>query len=386
MWQVNGRTLNAERFGTFEPVRILNDYDGPKLFTFWDADGALCLACWSDESPERIRFLVVPVTDADIIELTTGVVTVREALQKPRLWILDIDNDWSLLGAWLVDPVSVPKDAQPQPGVMLHRSLEPLLSLRAIGDRIRSGEIPGSVIKGIVEGAQKALKCLAEYETDRGDRRGRPSRALQQLYDLPAQRLRAASFEVQFRSPINDPDLFAGLQSAEVSEELDVLTRIGDHLRRGLVWLTATRADTPATPAPDDPELNRVIVKALKFLTPSPHGLVREVEVRGVLAAAGMNPIRLTHASRRLVNGAAARLAVTRTQVQITGRVRELDIDRMSFQLREHDDRGRECRFEQNHLDDVYELLGSEQRVLVSGWQTLPSGVIEVREIFIPDA
>lgn len=63
MWVINGKSIDPKRFEPFQPVHVLNFYDGPRLFTFKDADGASCLACWSDEDEHYSRFLVVPTSE-----------------------------------------------------------------------------------------------------------------------------------------------------------------------------------------------------------------------------------------------------------------------------------------------------------------------------------
>ncbi|MGL5097173.1 MAG: hypothetical protein ACRDD1_16425, partial [Planctomycetia bacterium] len=171
MWHVKGKSVEPRRFMPFEPLRVLNYYDGPRIFTFNDADEALCLACWSDEDEFHSRFLVVAVTDQIIADLEVGLLSVAEALTQPRLWVVDWAPEGSFAKAWLVARKDVPADAQPKPRTMLHRSLDPILSLRVTGDAIRPGEVPGSVIKNTVEGAQRAIKCLAEYEMDQPARR-----------------------------------------------------------------------------------------------------------------------------------------------------------------------------------------------------------------------
>ena len=132
MWQVKGKRIDAQRFEPFEPLRVLNFCDGPKIFTFHDADEALCLACWSDEDETSSRFLVVPVSEKIIAGLDSGERTVRDVLDQPRLWVVDLDFGGAISEAWLVSPKDVPDDAQPQPGTMLHRESEPQLSMRAI--------------------------------------------------------------------------------------------------------------------------------------------------------------------------------------------------------------------------------------------------------------
>jgi len=235
MWDIQGKPLDPKRFTPFAPSQVLNYYDGPRIFTCFDADQGLCLACWSDEDDQVARYILVPCTEDLIVRLERGALSVRDALeQQPRTWLVDVAEKGEVRAVQLIRLSDLPSDALPQPGVMLHRELEPLLSFRAIGSLIRPGEIPGSVLRFVVEGAQKALKLLAEFELNVPQQTGRPHRALKRLYDLPAQSLRVASFEVAFRSPLSEPNLFQGLTADEVGEERAVLDRIGKHLRTGL--------------------------------------------------------------------------------------------------------------------------------------------------------
>ena len=125
MWEIKGKPIQATQLASFEPLRILNYYDGPRIFTFLDADEALCLACWSDEDQRRSRFLAAPVNEAIITDLERGLLSVREALDQPRVWAVDLTQEGKVEEAWLIKLSDVPEDAQPQLRTMLHRSLEP---------------------------------------------------------------------------------------------------------------------------------------------------------------------------------------------------------------------------------------------------------------------
>lgn len=131
MWEIVGKPVDPKRFLPFAPLRVLNYYDGPRIFTFADADDALCLACWSDEDDTTARFLVVATSDQIVADLELGRKSVREALTQPRLWVVECAAGGALTGAWLVAPRDVPEDAQPEPRAMLHRSLAPVSSSAA---------------------------------------------------------------------------------------------------------------------------------------------------------------------------------------------------------------------------------------------------------------
>ena len=133
MWQVVRTPIDAARFGPFEPLHILNAYDGPRIFTLRDAGGVLCLACWSDDDEACSRYLVVPTTQATVADLSAGLLSVWEALRQPCLWVVDLSHQGPVVAAWLVVPDAVPDDARPQPGVTLHRPQTPPRSVSIDG-------------------------------------------------------------------------------------------------------------------------------------------------------------------------------------------------------------------------------------------------------------
>lgn len=385
MWPVVGTPKETHLFGRFEPIDVLIWYDCPRTFTLEDHDRGLCLAHWLDEDAERMRYLVVPINSKQIELLQRGELTLLESIDQPRVYVVDQAFSGEVQGVWLTRLMDLPQDVLPVPRTMLHRSLEPILSLRATGDAIKPGEIPGSVIRSTVEGAQKALKCLAEYEMDLPARQGRPSRALQKLYDLPVQKTLAASFEVQFRSPLSEPSLFDGLDASQIREEQDVLGRVAKHLQIGLNWLTSAATEASVLPLPQDAELSRVIVKALKFLTPSSRGAIKELEIRGDLATQTLEPVRLSRKLRVVLNAAISRLpARLERRVELKGRIREVNEKLMRFELHDANEPPsfvRVCEFEAELWDDVYEMLGVEQTVDVLGLETGPNSIVRVIDL-----
>ena len=59
MWHVNGKPISGAWLN-LEPVRVLYDFDGPRIFTCKDVNGTLFLAYQCGEDRETMRFLIVP--------------------------------------------------------------------------------------------------------------------------------------------------------------------------------------------------------------------------------------------------------------------------------------------------------------------------------------
>src|SRR6266436_7805507 len=97
MCRFSGKPVAKERFEPFIPVDVLDDYDGPRLFTLQDAEGELNLAYWSDQDPKVCRYVVVPTTVKILDALRKGSLIVYDALNQPRCWLCDVTPQGDLL-------------------------------------------------------------------------------------------------------------------------------------------------------------------------------------------------------------------------------------------------------------------------------------------------
>jgi hypothetical protein len=370
MWQVTGKPVDAGLFRPFRPAEVLYEFDGPRTFTHLDPDGELFFAHWCDEDRDATRFLVVPFSDQLVTKIKDGDLTLRDALNQPRLWVVDVTHAGEPRNAWITRLDDVPDDVLPQRGTMLLPALEPLLSLRAVGEDIQEGRVPASVIKNLIDGVQKAVKMLAEYVLGQPAQAGRPPALIKRLFDLPTQRLAFNSFEISFRSPIaSSPTLMPVEDEAEARQEQEALRQIGALFQTGLQWLQSPPGANTADVGRDSHE-RRLILQAVKHLTPSPQGPVREVEVRGTLVKSLARPSKLTRDSRRQINSAIAQLpAVDETVVREVGRIGEVDRDRLTFELRkiESGETIRKFHFEEDLLEDVLQAFQDEYPVTAAG-------------------
>lgn len=370
MWNINGMATDVARFQPFELVDVLYEFDGPRIFTLNDREGELNLAYWSDEDDTVCRYVVVPTTLAIVESLRKGRVSVFDALNQPRCWLCDVDHQGDLKNCQRVSFDTLPRDVLPATGTMLLPSLEPLLTLRAIGDEIIPGQIPGSVIRACVEGVQKAFKVLSEYVLGQTPQAGRPDDFLRRLFDLPTQRFAFASFEISFRMPIEELNLFTA--SGHKSPEIETLEKVGLLLNKGLAWLT-TAASEEGVYSPDNPDESAVVLRALKEITPSSQGGIEQLELKGQLIGPRSTPLVLERTARQRVNAAIRSRALEPQPVDLVGRIRELDKDRLSFELREIPGAVQVQRFvfDEELLEEVFQAFQEDVRVQVAG-RTFP--------------
>jgi hypothetical protein len=253
---------------------------------------------------------------------------------------------------------------------MLWPTLEPILTLRAVGKNIEPGMVPGSVIRTCVEGVQKAFKVLSEHALRQNAQAGRPDEFLRNLFDLPTQRIAFSSFEISFRVPSEERDLFTA--NGVASPAAETLSKVSALLKKGL----KSTAGEEGIFSPDAPEEGGVLLRALKELTPSSYGNIEQLELRGSILGPRITPIVLQRADRQRVNNAIRNRSLEPQLVDLVGRVRELDKDRLSFELREIEGSEvttRRCVFDEALLEEVFQAFQGDYRVRIAG-QAYPGG------------
>ena len=129
MWNASGKPIDTESFTPFRPHRVLYEFDGPKTFTILDSDRELYLAHWCDEDESIVRFLVVPFSERLVQKLEAGDLTVFDALDQPRIFVVDLGTGGVIRSINRVEWSDIPGEVLPLPGV----SLRPNLPNRVIG-------------------------------------------------------------------------------------------------------------------------------------------------------------------------------------------------------------------------------------------------------------
>ena len=376
-------------FGRFEPLEVLIWLVGPRTFTLLDQDGLLCMAHWLQEIDNHWDYVVVPITDEILKKLNSGEQSLLDVLHQPRVYVVAVDQQFHVQAVSLVPFEELPQDALPERGTMLRRELEPFFRLRSIGVEIKPGDIPASVIKTTVESAQKAIRLLAEYELNHPSRQGKRSKAIRELYDLPAQRIQAASFEVSFRSPFSAPSLFDQIPPTEQEEDKSVLDRICGHLQTGIAWLESREDETFFRDKELDPELVNRIVDAMKHLTPPTSGAIQMTEVSGRafkldrVVSLNRDDRRRVFAFQRKLSGIDAPKGFDGcgSIIDILGDDAMISVDFVS------DDQTsvRSCKFSDELWETYGEKFHYQQRVQVFGVISGPKDPITVLEIGFPE-
>ena len=281
MWQIPAKTTSNPTFAALVPESVIDEYDGPRLFTVRSIDQSLFLAYQCAEDDERERFLLVPADYSMISAITENRLPIRDALTRSRrAWIVDYTREGTITQSEEVDPETLPETAMPRPGARLNPGPEALLRIRMIGEELTSEHVPASVVRRTVDAATGAVKALAAHALSLLPSAGRPAEQFRRYYDLPAVAFGFRSFEITFGMP--------GPRTQPELHEQEALERIQELLSRGLDW---AQGDTEL--ARSTPEWS-AIVEALAKLAPPRSGVVEAVEVSGILAGEDKAPVRLT--------------------------------------------------------------------------------------------
>lgn len=385
----NGNAVHKgnDYFGAFEPLDVLIWMDGPRTFTLLDTDKQLCLAHWLKEIDNHWHYVVVPITPEILKELNNGEQSLLDVLHQPRVFEVVVDEHFHTKSVALVQFSHLPQEALPHRGTMVRRELEPFFRLRSIGNAIKPGDIPASVIKTTVENAQKAIRLLAEYEVNQPSRKGRRSKTLRELYDLPAQRIQVASFEVSFRSPFSEPSLFDQLPLSE-QEDKTVLDRICNHLQTGLAWLESKEDERFFDEKGIDTELKIRIVESMKYLTPPTSGAIQTTEISG-RAFQVDRTVELDRSDRRRVLSFQKKFSGSDGPKRFEGEGRIIDIlgddAEVSVEFTSEGGVERVCKFNDELWESYGETFHYHQVVQVFGVVSNSKEPIKVLEIGFPN-
>lgn len=120
LWDVTAPHWNGQNFTQVKPLEVLAELDEPLTFTFADSNGSLMLAHLCSEGAGRLRYIVAPTTFRIVHDLKTAARSIREALDQPIVWLLDLGAEAMVCDAWVTTLSGLPEGVVPAPDVLLH--------------------------------------------------------------------------------------------------------------------------------------------------------------------------------------------------------------------------------------------------------------------------
>lgn len=114
-------SVDVAALGALTPAEILYDFDGPCIFTAQTPLGVEVLAYLAEDLEDEglLRFIVATTSEVTVNELKSGTLSVREALDRGSLWMVDVNHEYCPVRAFSVRSEQLPEDAMPERGTML---------------------------------------------------------------------------------------------------------------------------------------------------------------------------------------------------------------------------------------------------------------------------
>lgn len=232
------------------------------------------------------------------------------------------------------------------------------LWVRVVGQEIEWPLAPTSVMTAILDALRKGVQSIAELALT-GELSSRPTAELKASADFRVAAFAPGSFRVAVQLPE---------QSDSVGEA--VRTALDDYLRAA-AWAGSESSEDELRRHFPDERRRRLIPTELARVAPRERGQVESVEFSGGLLrrlqVAG--PVALSRPTRKRINDALDASPEHRVE-QYTGTLREIDLDRRSFLLRNAGGEAGEvrqvaCDFPEELLEAAKEAL--DKRVRVTG-------------------
>ncbi len=373
-WTPDGKQLPHGFLGDLQPEDVLVDYEGPRSFTARDRQGELLFAHQCGESEEVWRYAVVPFTETLLEELTHGRLDLWSALSQTRLWVVDIRQDGTVAACVSSSLRQVPETCRPQPGVMIYREHEPVLSLRALGTHVELGRANLGLLREQLDSVRNGLRHLAEGALGVFQTKGPPSKQTRGYYDLPALML-AGSVQVSVYRPA-DPQ-------GKLFETDGTWERMADLLQWGFRQIA--EGDQGGEPSFGNLQTQEAAIKAVYALAPPARGNVSETEISGQIVRTPSLCRRLNRNARVKLNHRLRQVHEVPAELEVAeneGYVTELDLEEGTCLLRDAEGNTiQRLQFahevtitEESLFEDVREAFDTGSRVVIRGIRFAPGG------------
>ena len=231
------------------------------------------------------------------------------------------------------------------------------LWIRLVGPKARWGETPASVVTAFLDNLRKGIQSIAGFKaTDR--KLGRPSSELQLACDLEVALFAPGSFEIGVRLPAPDQgDLFPIQMQQTAKVALHEFLTAAAWAGQPYPQLHQLEALIP------EAKSRRIALRAVKPFVPRKQGGVDFVELYGV-ELLELDRIHLAPNSIDVITKALAESIDEKEEV-LEGDIREMDLDKRAFRLRNVPNRGEvPCKFGEELVSTAAELLGKRVRVV----------------------
>jgi hypothetical protein len=241
-------------------------------------------------------------------------------------------------------------------GFALAEKREAGLWLRLTGGRAKWRETPSSVLTAFLDSFRKGVQTVANYNAH-GRVVGRLSASLQEACNFELVAFAPGSFQVGMRLPPPEQlELYESTETIQAREALLDFLRAAD-------WAETMRSIEELNIIFPDAPKQRTVLRALKPFVPRPKGGIDAIELYGP-AVPDERTIRLSREALQPIRK-AFESAISEEEEQYIGDLREMDLDRRSFKLRNVPDAKEvACKYGDDFAAIAETMLGKKVRVI----------------------
>lgn len=262
-------------------------------------------------------------------------------------------------------------------GFALAERREARLWLRLTGPRAKWRETPASVFTAFLDSFRKGVQAVANYNVY-GRVVGRPATSLQEACNFELVAFKPGSLQVGMRLP--PPQQLELYESSDTIQARDALF---DFLRAA-EWAGSVHSPEELNAIFPDAPKQRTVLRALKPFVPRPKGGIDTIELYGPAVLDGRT-IRLSKDALQPIRE-AFESAVSAEEEHYVGDIREMDLDRRSFKLRNVPDINEvSCKFGDDFAPLAETMLGKKVRLIGTRRKTtqakkMPLEVVDIEK------
>lgn len=142
-WKLSEQAL-VSPVPSFTVDQVLVEYDGPQIVTLVprqeghheSVPHARYLGIAADDGEGVVRWILAAITNTELKALIDGAATLRDALLKAQVFVLDADHDWVSLSVWSCDGNQLDDESLPERGALL-----PRLSREELAETVHDPEL-----------------------------------------------------------------------------------------------------------------------------------------------------------------------------------------------------------------------------------------------------
>jgi len=219
------------------------------------------------------------------------------------------------------------------------------------GGLARWAETPSRLLSSSLDNLRKGVQSITTFDLT-GKAGQRPTQRILEASDPDVVLLQPGSLRVGLRwHPTGQMSLFEGVDSAARRAVHSLLGAVRDLDQNG-----------PYALSTENPLRRRVVLRAVAEISPSKRSEFEVISFSGV-DLPSQEPLILSRRTRESAR-AALKEAVGQGEIVMEGEVRELDLDKQTFKLREVEGVGEvNCRGESVDFERVVKSLGSRVRI-----------------------